>query len=136
MRPLPVLEAGARKEIAAGRFWSSPARVARIDNALPVDLGIRFALGRHIVLATCAECHGPDLRGGAPYPGATARPDLRIVAAYDAGQFERLLTTGIAIGERDVGLMSQVAVGRYKHFTAGERAAVLAYPHELAQVSK
>ena len=132
-RPLPVFEAGARKEIADGRYRSSPANVARVDTALPADLGAEFALGRHIVRATCAECHGPDLRGGVPYPGAIARPDLRIAAGYDAEQFERLLTNGIAIGDRDVGLMSQVARGRYKYLTEDERAAVLAYLHRLAQ---
>ena len=134
-RPLPIFDAAARTEIAAGIYRSSAAEVARIDDRLPVDLGPEFALGRHIVRATCAECHGADLRGGTPHPGAAARPDLRIAAGYDAGQFERLMTTGIAIGDRDLGLMSQVARGRYRHLTAGERAAVLAYLQALAKAT-
>ena len=133
VRPLPVLEAGAFREIAAGTYRSAPANVARIDDAVPADLGPELALGRHIVRATCAECHGFDLRGGIPYPGAAARPDLRIAAGYDDGQFARLMTTGIAIGNRDVGLMRQVARGRYKYLAPAERGAVRDYLHALAQ---
>lgn len=133
--PPPRLEQGALQEIADGRYRSSRAEVVRAGADGPPDLGAVFARGRYIARATCAECHGHDLRGGTPYPGAAARPDLRIAAGYDATQFKRLLDTGVAIGERDVGLMSEVARGRYKHLTDAERDAVLAYLHRLAEVA-
>ncbi len=125
--PEPVFEAGARKEIAAGLFHSAAAEVAAKGRASPPDAGPRHARARHIVRATCAECHGMDLRGGTPYPGATPRPDLRIVAAYAPGDFARLLKTGIASGGREIGLMSQVARSRYRHLSDGEVAVIRAY---------
>ena len=50
-----------------------------------------------------------------------------MVAAYSGGEFERLLTLGKANGDREVGLMSEVARGRFKHLTAQERAALFDY---------
>lgn len=132
--PRPVFEAKAKAEMAAGIYRSSRAEVARRGKEAPPDLGAAFARGRHIVRATCAECHGLDLRGGTPEPGAVARPDLRIAAGYDSAQFKQLLQAGIPIGGRDIGLMGQVARGRYKQFTDSEREAVLAYLHKLADV--
>ena len=76
-----------------------------------------------------------DLRGGAPYPGAEARPDLRVIAAYDSAQFDRLLQAGIPIGGHKLGLMAQVARERYSHFTAGERTAVHGYLRQVAKVA-
>jgi cytochrome c5 len=133
--PRPMLEKGARDEIAKGLYRSSRDEVARVGRVSPPDVGPAYAVGRMIARATCAECHGLDLRGGMPYPGAAARPDLRIAAGYDAAQFKQLLQTGIAIGGRDVGLMGQVARGRYKHLTDGERAALLDYLHKVAEVA-
>ncbi|KPF77872.1 hypothetical protein IP88_05315 [alpha proteobacterium AAP81b] len=130
--PAPVLLAGARKEIAAGLFRSAAAEVAVQGRAMPPAAGPGHAQARHIVRATCAECHGMDLRGGTPYPGATPRPDLRLVAAYPPADFARLLKTGIATGGREVGLMSQVARSRYSHLTAAEVTAVRAYLVALA----
>lgn len=133
--PRPVLENGAKDEIAKGLYRSSRDEVKRVGRVLPPDVGPAHALGRTIARATCAECHGLDLRGGLPYPGAAARPDLRIAAGYDAAQFKQLLQMGIAIGGRDVGLMGQVARSRYKQLTDGERAALLDYLHKVAEVA-
>ena len=133
--PLPVFGAGARAEIAAGTFLSSSYAVKKYGDAWPPEVGAAFARGRSIVRATCAECHGMDLRGGVPHPGATARPDLRMVAAYDAAQFDRLLQAGIPIGGHKLGLMAQVARGRFSHFTASERTAVHGYLRQVAKVA-
>lgn len=127
VRPLPAFEAGARAEIASGAFKSAPTEVAEADMTLPPDVGAEFALGRYIVRATCAECHGLDLRGGTPHPGAAPRPDLRMVTAYDGDQFARLMRTGAPIGDRKLGLMAEVSRGRFTHFTDREVQAVHAY---------
>ncbi len=129
-RPRPVFEAGARAEIASGAFKSAPVEVGEARAGAP-DLGPDFALGRHIAQATCAECHGMDLRGGTPYPGAAERPDLRMVTAYDLPQFERLMRAGEPIGGRKLGLMGEVARGRYAGFTDAELRALHAYLQEL-----
>ena len=134
--PAPQFEDSVRKEIAAGTFKSSRTQVAELGSASPPDAGAGHALGRYIVRATCAECHGMDLRGGQPHPEATPRPDLRVmVAAYDPEQFERLLRTGKAAGEREVSLMSEVARGRYTHLTDAELDAVYRYLRRVAETA-
>lgn len=125
--PLPLFEEGARREMAAGSFRSSKDQVRAEGSQWPPDMGDGHALGRYIVRATCAECHRLDLRGGKPHAKAQVRPDLRMVASYEPGDFRRLLRTGIAAGNREVGMMSEVARGRYKHLTDEELDAVYAY---------
>ena len=134
VHPEPVFEEGARREIAAGTFTSSAAQVKKEGSAWPPDAGEPHALGRYIVRGTCAECHGMPLRGGQPNPEAKPRPDLRMVASYEPEQFRRLLRTGIAPGDREVSLMSEVARGRYKHLTDAELDAVYRYLKRVAEI--
>ena len=133
--PPPVFEEGARREIAAGTFTSSHAQTKAKGGLWPPEAGPGHALGRYIVRATCAECHGLDLRGGQPHPAATPRPDLRMAAAYDRADFRRLLKTGIAAGGREVSLMSEVARGRYAHLTDAEIDAVHLYLKRVAETA-
>lgn len=125
--PRPVFEAGARAEIASGLLKSAPAEVREQGETWPPDLGAEHGLGRYIARATCAECHGVDLRGGTPYPGASPRPDLRMVAAYEPEAFQRLLRTGVAAGDRELGLMSEVSRGRFSKLTDPEVEALYRY---------
>ena len=134
VRPLPAFEAGARREIAAGTFTSSRAQVRERGRRWPPDAGPSHALARYIVRATCAECHGVDLRGRRPNPEATPRPDLAIAAAYTREDFRRLMRTGVAAGERQLDMMSGVARGRYAHFSDAEIDAVHAYLQARAQL--
>ena len=134
VRPEPIFEEGARREIAAGTFISSVAQVKKEGSLWPPDAGKPFSLGRYIARATCAECHGITLRGGQPHPQAKPRPDLRMVAAYEPEQFRRLLRTGVAAGDREVSLMSEVARGRYKHLTDAELDAVYRYLRRVAEL--
>jgi mono/diheme cytochrome c family protein len=81
------------------------------------------ALGRFIAMVACAECHGLDLRGWAP----EGIPDLGIARAYSLADFRRLLSEGVALGGREVGLMSQVGRSRFAHLTDDEVAALKAF---------
>lgn len=135
IRPEPVFEEGARREIAAGEFTSSQAQVKEKATVWPPDVGGEHALGRYIVRGTCAECHGLDLRGGQPHAQAKPRPDLRMAAAYDAEQFKRLLRTGKAAGDRELTVMGEVARGRYKHLTDAEIEAVHRYLKKVAETA-
>lgn len=135
MRPRPQFRPAARKEMAAGLYKSSAALVAEQGNRWPPDVGAGHALGRYIVRATCAECHQLDLRGGVPYPGAPPRADLRVAASYDSAAFKRLLRTGVAAGNRDLGLMSEVARSRYSKFTDAEITAIYDYLQAVARQS-
>lgn len=136
LHPDPVFEAGARREMEAGLFMSSDAQVAKEGTTWPPDAGPEHALGRYIVRATCAECHGVELKGGTPLPGTTPPPDLAIIAAYDPAQFQRLLRDGKGIGDRDLGLMSEVARGRYSQFTEAEFDAVEAYLRRVEEIRR
>jgi cytochrome c553 len=128
--------------VAAGedrRTWIGPG--ARLGLAIAPDhiglfpfapasqrLGDRrhedeIALGRFIAMVACAECHGLDLRGWAP----EGIPDLAIARAYGPADFRRLLSAGVALGGREVGLMSQVGRSRFAHLTDDEVAALKAF---------
>lgn len=133
-RPEPVFEEDATREMAAGGFTSSSAQVRAQGSTWPPDAGPEHALGRYIVRGTCAECHGISLRGGQPHPTAQPRPDLRMAAAYDAEQFKGFLRTGVAVGDRELKLMSDVARSRYVHLTDAELTAIHNYLKKVAEI--
>ena len=85
--------------------------------------------GRYLARTICAECHGTALRG-ASNPDFTS-PDLRVVAAYSPEAFTQLLRTGVAIGGRDVGVMSAQARNNLSHLTDSEIAALYSYLHSM-----
>ena len=85
--------------------------------------------GRYLARTVCAECHGTALRGTSN-PDFTS-PDLRVVAAYSPEAFTRLLRTGVAIGGRDVGVMSAQARNNLSHLTDSEIAALYSYLHSM-----
>jgi mono/diheme cytochrome c family protein len=95
--------------------------VKKTRTRTPVDLRAPHALGRYVTMVTCAECHGPDLNGG----GDT--PDLVVASAYTRTEFETLMTEGIPIGPRKLGLMAEVAKHRFSRLTKGERDALYGY---------
>lgn len=133
VHPEPTIGPKLAEEIRAGTYRDSAQQVADLGNQWPPDLGEKFAFGRYIVRATCAECHKMDLRGDDP---ATEEPplsvDLRIVASYDPADFTTLMRTGKAAGDRELEMMSGVARRRYANLTDDEVAAIRAYLTELA----
>jgi len=129
--PRPVFGAQGQREIDEGIWPSSAADVRTEGQNWPPEAPGDHRLARYIVRATCAECHGMDLAGGRAFPGEQPRPDLRIVAAYDRDQFRRLMREGVTPGERELGLMRQVALGRYSHLTQEEVDAIYAYLRAL-----
>lgn len=128
----PVKEIGpvGRIGVLLGKFRSAPQVLKAQGVARPADLGPQYAQGRALARA-CMECHGLDLKGGE----TTHAPDLAIAAAYDLADFERLLRTGIAAGDRRVGLMSEAAPGRFASLKDEEIAALHAYLKARAEKS-
>jgi mono/diheme cytochrome c family protein len=116
-----ALEPGplARVGVVLGKFKPSLAEIPTPD--LP-DLGPDHAEGRRLARA-CTECHAPDLGGR---PGMKS-PDLSIAASYDLADFERLLRTGVAAGDRKLGLMSTSAPKRFNAWSSQEIAALHEY---------
>jgi cytochrome c553 len=84
-----------------------------------------LALGRHIAMTSCSECHGWDLDG---FEGDDA-PSLVVAKAYTLEKFTRLMRTGeIAAGGRSKNpLMSKVAAYRFPVLTDSEIAALKQY---------
>ena len=120
--------------VASGKFPLQPDQVELYKNNMPADLGPQFAAGRKLAMVNCAECHGPSFGGGEPKPGTKA-PDLVVAGAYDLPEFQRLMRTGVATGNRKLGLMAEVARDDFSHFTDSEIAAIHAYLKERASRS-
>ncbi|WP_296679712.1 c-type cytochrome [Novosphingobium sp.] len=132
VHPRPQMGPFLQAKQKEGVYRSSAAEVGATGKTqAPHVAGLELA--RHIARATCAECHGIDLRGRTNPIDGRSTPDIRpLAASYSPEDFERLLTTGVAAGGREVGLMSEVARGRYKHLTTAERSAIHAYLRALA----
>jgi cytochrome c553 len=116
--------------VLIGRFKSEPQMLAEAPGLEPVDLGPQHAKGRELARA-CMECHGRDLKGGALANG----PDLAIAGAYELADFEKLLRTGVAAGDRRLGLMSESAPVRFNVLSHEEIAALHAYLKARAERS-
>jgi cytochrome c553 len=125
--PLPWT-AETRRLIAEGTIKPAAQLVSERRQVQPPDFGPQHALGRYITMVTCAECHGPQLRG---QQGDT--PDLVVASAYSRVEFERLMTTGVPTGGRTLSLMAEVARGRFAYLTRHERDAVYAYLRARAE---
>jgi cytochrome c553 len=82
------------------------------------------ALGPYLARTTCAMCHGIDLHGET----RTESPNLfAVVPAYSLAEFKTLLSTGVAIGGRRLGLMTEIAQGALRYLSDDEVAALHAY---------
>ncbi len=119
--PLPF-PADVRQMIAKGELKPTAATVRDARALAPVDLGASHGLGRYIARVTCAECHGPELKGGSD------TPDLTLVGAYSHDEFERLMVEGTGTGGRKLKpLMEGVSKGRFSKMTSRERQALYGY---------
>lgn len=91
--------------------------------ARPTDT---LALGRHLAMTSCSECHGRDLSGwGAGDP----TPSLVVAKAYTPEKFARLMRTGevAAGGKSKTGFMSEIAAYRFSVLTDAEITALKLY---------
>jgi cytochrome c553 len=121
----PSLKLGpeGREEIAAGKFKPTKQWVQEEKGKAPIDLGAKHARGRYLSQLACGECHTPTLDGkDEPF-----RPNLTVVSAYNRADFESLMRKGVALGGRELPLMSGVARGRFSKLTADEVDAIYAY---------
>lgn len=101
------------------------ADVIEHEQRPPPDPGDGAEFGRYLADTVCSECHGNDLRGSPD--GST--PGLAVVMAYPRDDFEVLMRTGKALGDRELGLMGDVARSRFVRFTDEEITALHGYLH-------
>jgi len=127
VHPRIVFGPRGRREIAAGTYRAAPQWVLARRGQGPARFSEGQDMARYMIRATCGECHGLTLAGDT-WPGAPrSPPDLNVVGAYSREDFRRLMRTGVAMGGRQVGLMSEVARGRYARFTDAEVDAIYDY---------
>lgn len=123
MRDVTIRYMG-RVGIVAGKFRPL---ASTIDPALPhaanTDHSDRVEFGRYLVMNTCTECHGQNLQGD----DFLKSPNLAVTAGYSDAAFRRLLRTGIAIGGRRLGLMTEAGEARFPSLTEEEMDAIQAY---------
>jgi len=97
----------------------------------PEATGAATAHGRYLAATICGHCHATNLSGAPAGPGTPATPPLQIVAAYSPETFTQLLRTGTALGDRQLGLMREVAVASLSKLTDEEIADLYAYLRAL-----
>lgn len=129
--PTPVSSpTEATRQSYEGFPLTSVEGIAWADRQPMPDLGEEFALGRHYAMMTCAECHGPDLRGLGNFS-----PDLRAMAtAYSADELSALLSEGAIKEDREVYLMDHYGANIASRLTDNERNAIIAFVKELAAI--
>lgn len=84
-----------------------------------------LALGKHLAMTSCGECHAWDLNG---WPEDSA-PSLAVAKAYSAENFFRLMKTGITATAKEskTGLMTRMGRERFHVLTDAEITALMLY---------
>jgi mono/diheme cytochrome c family protein len=128
--PGPSFSVGplGRAGLAIGKLKLAAQFIAETV-APPEATDEQAAYGRYLARTICAQCHGMDLRGDSN-PDFTS-PDLRMVAAYSPDAFAQLLRGGVAIGGRELGVMSAWARNNLSHLTDSEIGAMYSYLHSI-----
>jgi cytochrome c553 len=82
-------------------------------------------VGRHNAQIACSECHGKRFEGDA----GIGAPALAIARAYNLAQFRVLMREGITLAgtKSKSGLMSEVALDRFRHLNDAEIADLHAW---------
>ncbi len=129
--PKPKLGWGVRWTFFTGEekhmnWWADRVPRLKVDAAAEP----RRAHGEYLAMTMCNECHGLDVRGSTMYPPPT--PDLAIIAGYSRDDFETLITTGVGMGGRELGLMRLVAPDRFPNLTEAEIDDLYLYLQSLA----
>jgi cytochrome c553 len=123
MREVTMRSLG-RIGIVTGKFKPHASTIdPNRKHAATTDRSDPLAFGKYVVMNTCSECHGQDLNGDA----FLKAPGLAVTAGYSNEAFRRLMSTGIAVGGRKLGLMTEVGMTRFPSFTEEELEAMQMY---------
>ena len=110
--------------LAKGDLKLAAANISSLPPAeRTFDAGNAASHGQYLVMNYCTECHGQDLGGFAPINA----PALIVAKGYSAEQFSRLMSEGVALGDRQLGIMKSVSTARFAHLRDDELQAVYAF---------
>lgn len=130
--PAPKLPFEIRRDIALGNDAAIAAYLDRVPPLRGESLGdASLSRGEYTAMTTCNECHGFGLRADSPWEDESA-PDLIIIAAYTEQNFRHLMKTGLALGERELDMMSSVARSRFAYFTDQEVSDLYAFLSDMS----
>lgn len=123
--PDGILSDEIKSQLKAGTFPHDdflPDPIVQSSEKVPTEA---LALGKHLAMTSCPECHGPDLNG---FPGDDT-PSLVVAKAYTHENFSRLMKTGILSNgkESKSGLMTGVGRKRFSVMSDVEVRALKAY---------
>ena len=121
--PTPPQPPGFMQRVDMTVGWMHPEATRLTGVPRPLDLGPRYAQGRHLAAMACGQCHGTDLSSGHHAPG----PDLMVRGGYSRAQFHALMRTGETPSGRELDLMSETARLSFSHFTDAEIDALYDY---------
>jgi mono/diheme cytochrome c family protein len=100
-----------------------PTQIPQFAERRQFDITDARQRGEYLARIACAECHEPHLKG---HPDGST-PNLSIGAGYTLDEFRLLMKEGKQKNDRDIGLMGEVARGRFSHFTEDEVADLHAF---------
>jgi len=87
--------------------------------------------GEYLVMTTCSECHGQDLKGH----DFLKAPNLLVAQAYSEEAFFRLMRTGLGLGNRELRMMTEAGETRFVAFTDDEVRAIKIYLDAYAKAN-
>ena len=123
-----VVRPVGRFGIVIGRFKPTAAEIERNVERQAPDRADPLSHGRYLVMNACSECHGQRLQGS----DMVKAPGLLISAAYSEADLAKLLRTGVALGDRKLGLMSRSAA-RFASLSDDEVHAIRTYLSAFVQ---
>jgi cytochrome c553 len=123
------IRALGRLGVVLGTFKPEAAGIEAHPRREAPDMSDPLSHGRYLVMNACTECHGRKLEGW-EYIKA---PSLAIAAGYTEADLAKLLRTGVALGDRKLGLMSKISPVRFATLTDIEVKAIHTYLNAFAQ---
>jgi mono/diheme cytochrome c family protein len=112
--------------LASGQFQSAAQMIEQAaPDVAPQGLTAQADRGRYLAMSACSECHGQDLNGNL----AAKAPPLIVAKGYSADAFSRLMHEGVALGDRELELMSRTARARFSVLTPDETQAIHSFLH-------
>lgn len=115
-----------RAAIASGKVPFSAKLAQPVLAPLHRPTDVPEVEGEHLVKAICRHCHEITAEHDDGW-GIIAPPLALMGQAYSREDFRKLLRTGVAMGNRDLGLMSEIAREDLSHMTDTEIDAIHAY---------